>query len=176
MNSTKVILDNGTSSIKAGIQNDEPSIIIPTLTGKLGDSSFYGNEALNKKNDLTLENPIERGVIKNWDNMEKIWNYIFTEKLKINPSDYSLIVSEPIYNPKENIEKLIEYMFETFSFSDLFIEISPYLTMTSTGKFSAFVIEIGEGSTQMVPFYEDRHIPYKAERMNLGGLDEKFIE
>ena len=171
MNFNKIILDNGTSSIKAGKYDDKPSIIIPTLTANFEGSSFCGDEALVNKQYLTLNNPIERGVIKNWEEMEKIWSYIFTEGLQIDTSDYSLVVSEPIYNPKENTKRLIEYMFEAFNFSDLLIEISPYLTKAATGKFSAYVIEIGEGLTQMAPFIDDKCIPFKAERMDLGGVD-----
>ena len=103
--------------------------------------------------------------------MEKIWSYIFTEGLQIDPSDYSLVVSEPIYNPKENRKRFIEYMFEAFNFSDLLIEISPYLAMMSAGKFSTYVIEIGEGLTQMASFIDDKCIPFKAERKDLGGVD-----
>ena len=76
MNFNKIILDNGTSSIKAGKYDDKPSIIIPTLTANFEGSSFCGDEALVNKKYLTLNNPIERGVIKNgkkWKKFEAIY-------------------------------------------------------------------------------------------------------
>ena len=37
--------------------------------------------------------------MKNWDDMELLWNYTFYEKLGINPSDYKIMLTEPPMNP-----------------------------------------------------------------------------
>ena len=42
MNSNTIILDNGTSCIRAGIDKDiDPSIIIPTITAKSENEFFF---------------------------------------------------------------------------------------------------------------------------------------
>ena len=74
MNSNTIILDNGKSCIRAGIDKDiGPSIIIPTITAKSENDFLFGNDAFCKRDKLSLNNPIERGVIKNWEEMEKNW-------------------------------------------------------------------------------------------------------
>lgn len=48
--------------------------------------------------------------------MEKIWNYIFTTQLTVNPSERNVIITEVSMNPKINRVKMAHIMFETFEF------------------------------------------------------------
>ena len=40
------------------------------------------DEAQSKRGILTLKYPIEHGIVTNWDDMEKIWEYVYSEGLK----------------------------------------------------------------------------------------------
>ena len=106
-NNSTIILDNGTSCIKAGFAGEQPQIVIPTIVGnsKFGNSFLIGNDAFNKRDELQLNNPMERGIIKNWDEIEKIWNHIFTDELKIIPKSNNILLTEPIYNLKNKKKK-----------------------------------------------------------------------
>ena len=42
---------------------------------------------------LNLKSPIERGLITDWDAMEKIWNHTF-QQLKVSPDEQYLIQTE----------------------------------------------------------------------------------
>ena len=33
---------------------------------------------------LEVNYPMENGIVRNWDDMKHIWDYTFSEKLKIN--------------------------------------------------------------------------------------------
>jgi actin-related protein len=37
--------------------------------------AYVGEEALARRDALGLAAPIERGVVANWDDMEKIWHH-----------------------------------------------------------------------------------------------------
>ena len=91
--------------------------------------------------------------------------------MKIEPEDSCILLSEAIYNPDYNTNKLIEYMFEKFNFGKLYIALSPILTLFADGKHDGFVIDIGEGITQMAPIIDAEFIPFKADRMDIGGSD-----
>jgi actin-related protein len=46
--------------------------------------------------------------------MEKIWEYCFSNELRVDPSENRVLLAEPHLNPKDIREKMTELMFETF--------------------------------------------------------------
>ena len=63
-------------------------------------------------------------------------------------------------------------MFETFNVPGLYISIHPNLVLYSEGKFTGFVLELGDGFSQFAPIY-DGYIPdpYSHILTNFGGRD-----
>ena len=50
---------------------------------------IYGVKAQTYKGVLSLSYPIEHGIIKNWNDMEDMWRYVFSkEQLNVNPEDH----------------------------------------------------------------------------------------
>ena len=81
-----LVFDNGSNSLKAGFScYDEPQIISPSLIGRprtkllrhitfnpnLKDR-YIGSEAQINRDILALSHPVQNGVIKHWDDMEKV--------------------------------------------------------------------------------------------------------
>ena len=78
-----LILDNGSGACKAGFAGeDEPSVWFPSIVGRhrhspgiLGAFSkdiYVGEEAQKRRGVLALDYPISRGVVKNWEDMERV--------------------------------------------------------------------------------------------------------
>lgn len=44
--------------------------------------------------------------MRNWEDMEHLWNYTFYEKMQIIPSEHKIMLTEPPQNPVKNREKL----------------------------------------------------------------------
>lgn len=82
---TPIIIDNGSGYIKSGLNSSNSPSILPSLIGTplipdrlLAAKDFYfGEEALAKKGILKLFYPIERGIVKDWEFVIKIWEYCF---------------------------------------------------------------------------------------------------
>uniref|UniRef100_A0A3B5MNB8 Uncharacterized protein n=1 Tax=Xiphophorus couchianus TaxID=32473 RepID=A0A3B5MNB8_9TELE len=111
-----VVIDNGSGFTKAGFSGeDAPCAVFPSVVGRPTHQGvavaggqkdrFIGAEALSHRDLLTLKNPIERGVVVNWDDMEKIWHHTFYNELHVDPANHPVLLTEAPLNPKPNKEK-----------------------------------------------------------------------
>ncbi len=182
VDTTALVIDNGTGTIKAGIAGDDaPRAAFRTIVGKpkmpgimvgLDQKDVYiGDEAKEKKGVLKIDCPIERGIIKDWDDMEKVWNHTIYQEMKTTPEEQAVLLTEPPLNPKENREKTTEIMFESFHVPCLYIGIQAVLALYASGKTTGLVIDSGEGVTHTVPTYEGFAVPHAIPRVPLAGAD-----
>jgi len=59
---------------------------------------MVGDEAAKYRVMLELNHPIEEGIVKDWDDTLLLWKYSF-EKMNINPTETTILMTEPIMNP-----------------------------------------------------------------------------
>ena len=45
-----------------------------------------------------MHHPIENGIIKNWDDIEKIWHHIFYNELRISPEEHPVLIPDSPFN------------------------------------------------------------------------------
>ncbi len=98
---------------------------------------MVGDEASANRAILQLSYPMENGIVRNWDDMCILWDYTF-DKLKVDPTDAKILLTEPPMNPKKNREKMVEIMFERYGFQGVYIAIQAVMTLYAQGKFSLF--------------------------------------
>ena len=79
-----VVIDCGTLICKAGISGESSPRVHIDFKAKLSLKSP----------------PIERGIVTDWDSMEKIWGDTFYNVLKVNPEEHPVLVTEVPLNPK----------------------------------------------------------------------------
>ena len=126
---------------------------IPAYPGYGMKDRYVGAEDLAKKASLTLRCPIERGILNNWDDMEKIWHIAFCNGLHVDPKEHPVLLTETALNPKPNREKMTEIMFETFQVPAMFVSIQAVLSLYTTGRLHGVVLESGDGVSHAVPIY-----------------------
>jgi actin-related protein len=113
-----LVVDIGSGIIKAGISGeDAPRSIFPSIVGRPKDKNKLifgvehkdvdiGDYAQQYRGILNVSYPIERGIVKNWDDLENILNHTFYLELRVSPEDHPVLLTEPPLNPKENKEKM----------------------------------------------------------------------
>lgn len=94
LHNAPIVLDNGSGTIRAGFAGDDlpkcyfPSFVgrpkhLRVLAGALEGEVFIGQRAATElRGLLKIRYPLEHGIVTDWDDMEKIWAYVYDEGLK----------------------------------------------------------------------------------------------
>mmetsp|Transcript_71860 Transcript_71860/g.126600 ORF Transcript_71860/g.126600 Transcript_71860/m.126600 type:complete len:395 (-) Transcript_71860:275-1459(-) len=174
-----VILDSGGGTIKAGFGGDDcPRIIVPTCAGlpkgkqdiKTADT-FVCTQATKRKEELDLTYPIQNGLIQDWDAMERIWEHLYLDCLKVQSDDPNtpVLLTEPALNPKENREKMCQIFFEKFKVPALYVSVAPVLSVYASGRTTGIVIEAGQSTCHTVPIFEGFSLFHSILQLDFGG-------
>ena len=77
------------------------------MTCGLNKDYYVGDEAQRHRGLLDISHPMQRGVVSNWDDMEKIWFHCY-DKLKVKPEELPVFMTEAPLNPKQNRERMVQ--------------------------------------------------------------------
>ncbi|KAG5630619.1 hypothetical protein H5410_002336 [Solanum commersonii] len=176
MDMRTLVIDNGTEMIKAGFAGeDSPRAVIKSIVGcpshhgitlERGQRDAYvGDEPLAKRGSLVLKYPIEQGIVRNWDDMEKLWHHTFYNELRVAPEEHPVLLTEALFNTKINRERMTRIMFETFNV--------PAMSQARPLVLYCFSIVLDSGNcvTHAAPVYEGHVLPHAISRLDLGGVD-----
>lgn len=93
LHNAPIVLDNGSGTIRAGFAGDDtPKCVFPSfvgrpkhlrvLAGALEGDVFIGDRAQELRGLLKIKYPLEHGIVTDWDDMERIWEWVYGEGLK----------------------------------------------------------------------------------------------
>ncbi|XP_053623091.1 alpha-centractin [Plodia interpunctella] len=178
-----VVIDNGSGVIKAGFAGDQipkcrfPNYIgrpkhVRVMAGALEGELFVGPRAEEHRGLLSIKYPIEHGIVTDWNDMERVWNYIYSkEQLSTFSEEHPVLLTEAPLNPRRNREKAAEVFFETFNVPALFLSMQAVLSLYATGRTTGVVLDSGDGVTHAVPIYEGFAMPHSIMRVDVAGRD-----
>jgi len=174
-----VVIDNGSGVIKAGTSGEgAPSVKFPSVVGKpkaqglIGGQQkeeYIGDEAQKLRGVLNLSHPIASGIVTEWELMNKVWEYCFTNELRVDASEHRVLLTEAPLNPKANREKMCEVMFETHNVLGLYIAIQAVLSLYANGRTTGTVCDSGDGVSHTVPVFEGFQIPHAVRKNLIAG-------
>ena len=177
-----VVIDCGSSLCKAGFAADDaPRAVFPSIVGRpkhpnlvhtVQKDAYVGDEAVCKRGVLSISgHTIERGLVTNWGDMEKIWHHTFYNELRVAPEEHPVLLTEAPLNPKANRERMTQIMFETFEVLALYIYEQAVLALFAAGRTTGCVLDSGENRSHAVPVYEGHIIAHAVVRLDLAGRD-----
>lgn len=183
---TPIIIDIGTSTIKAGLSGQEkPSLIFPNYFGEKKYSKsvglwkeddkkqIVGNDCNKYFGVVKLKYPLSHGIFNNKEDINPIFEYIYSNlDMSITEiKEHPVLIAEPLLNPQENRKDIAKVLFDTYKIENLFFASQPILSLFSTSSTSGAVLESGDGVTQSCIIYEGYTIPGSYKRINLGGRE-----
>ncbi|CAH3122736.1 unnamed protein product [Pocillopora meandrina] len=178
-----IVIDNGSGVIKAGFAGDQipkyhfPNFVgrpkhVRVMAGALEGDTFIGPKAEEHRGLLNIKYPMEHGVVKDWNDMERIWQYIYSkDQLQTFSEEHPVLLTEAPLNPRRNREKSAEIFFETFNVPALFISMQAVLSLYASGRTTGVVLDSGDGVSHSVPIYEGFAMPHSIMRTDIAGRD-----
>ncbi|THH05662.1 hypothetical protein EW145_g4632 [Phellinidium pouzarii] len=183
-----VVLDNGASTIKAGIVNVQegvpgPRIITNAIVRQTKGEKimFFGHE-FDQCNDfasLHFRLPFERGYLTDWDAQKAVWDGLFSKDvLRINPPDASLLITEPYFNLPNIQEQYDHFIFEEYDFQS-YLRCTPASLLPYGSLFRnqeglpapecMLIVDSGYSYTHIVPSMHGKIMWKSVRRVDVGG-------
>ncbi|KAJ1850548.1 centractin- actin- protein of the dynactin complex [Coemansia sp. RSA 2703] len=177
-----VVIDNGSGVIKAGFAgDDQPKSFFSSsvgrpkhvrmMAGAVEGEYFIGRQAEELRGLLKVRYPVEHGVVTDWEDMEKIWSYIYNDELKTLSEEHPVLLTEAPLNPLSNREQAAQIFFETFNVPAFHTSIQAVLSLYASGRTTGVVLDSGDGVTHAVPVFEGFALAHGMRRMDVAGRD-----
>ena len=134
---------------------------------------YVGHDAMNPRmrTRLNIEYPIERGIVTNWDDMEKIWHQSFYKELRVAPEESPVLMAEAPLAPKATRERMVKTMFESIGIPSLYLCSETLMALYAAGRYSGIVVDSGYGTTLVTPIYQGFALPHAIRKLDLAGID-----
>ncbi|KAM3956892.1 actin [Aphomia sociella] len=158
-----VVLDAGSQCMKAGFAEEPfPRCVVPTTVGRFRRAGlidgipliYCGREAVRKRGLSHLTWPVKKGLIQDWDEMEKLWHHVFYKELHVPPEECMILHSVHPLMERKDKEKMTEILFESFATKSLYLAKSPALVLHASGKTSGVVWKNGYSCSYAAPVFE----------------------
>eukprot|EP00029_Vermamoeba_vermiformis_P001715 TRINITY_DN11933_c0_g1_i1.p1 TRINITY_DN11933_c0_g1~~TRINITY_DN11933_c0_g1_i1.p1 ORF type:complete len:367 (-),score=32.63 TRINITY_DN11933_c0_g1_i1:2-1102(-) len=175
---TVIVIDSGTGYVRAGFPTSKgPRSVTPNVLGRCldadADPSLYllGDNLLRRGQNYSREYPMEKGVVVNWDLMEKMWDEILREDIRCFPDESVFILTDSTFSPKTQRNKMAEIFFETFNSPAIKIVDQSMSGLNFLWRNTGLVIDMGYESTRVVPVYNGHAIAHHGIDLHYGGKD-----
>jgi actin-related protein len=139
-----IVIDNKPDYIRAGLSSANAPMVV------------FRTDSVTSKSPMNID-----GIVTNWDSMTAVWSHTF-KQLGIDPSEHSVLVTEPPLNPKANREKMMQIFFETFNVSGLYLSMGEILALYDADNVIGTVVNFcADGHFMVVvPSYEGTFYPH----------------
>jgi actin-related protein 6 len=183
--SSVVVMDNGGGLLKAGFGGDkDPIAVVPNCMAKApgaNSKKWLVADQLQAEDvdvtSMTLKRPIDRGYLINTEVQREVWDRVLRGLLQVDPTNSSLLLAEPMFNPPALQYATDELVFEEFGFKSLCVADTPslvhlYEASQQPTLFRAqcsLVVDCGFSFTHASPVLQNFTLNYGVRRMDLGG-------
>ena len=179
-----IVMDNGGDTCKVGFGGQaKPIKLVQNSIVRLKNNTthtYIGHhqDHIVDQSGLYYRRPHERGYVTDWSVQAQIWSQVFGPSLlNIQPTDCTLLLTEPLFNPAPLRQEQDEVVMETFGFlsyhrtsaSALALRGYQYEIQSLYGKPCALVVDVGYSWTTITPIYNYVPVAAAVRRIDVGG-------
>lgn len=174
-----VVIDNGSHKIRYGLSSSDTPKEFDCIIGndfigcmynlpKYANRNYIGNARRLDSNVFNKRCPIKHGKIHNWQDIVKIWKYIF-EDLHVESSNHPLLMTD--ISPLNDKLKMTDEVFDNLGVPALYLGSQSSLSLYSSGLLTGIDINCGHYSTSVVPIFDGYELTHARTILPIGGKD-----
>ena len=115
------------------------------MAGALEGDVFIGKRAQEFRGLLKIKYPMEHGIVTDWDDMERIWSWVYAEELgtlseevcasaklvqrPLTTRQHPVLLTEAPLNPRSNRDIAAQIFFDTFNVPAMFTSVQAVLSL-----------------------------------------------
>ncbi|KAF0693512.1 Aste57867_15538 [Aphanomyces stellatus] len=181
-----LVMDTGARTLKGGFAfEDAPSAVIASVVGKVKvdlpefmaqhtatltpNGVFVGPDAQSHRGFLSIKSPLDCGDVRNWDDLESMWEYMLKRELQVEPQDHAVFLTDAIAKTSANMARMTQIMFESVGTAALHINKHDVLPLYATGRTTGCVLECGESATRLTAVHDGYALPECAAQSSVAG-------
>merc|ERR1711907_908154 len=133
---------------------------------------YIGDAAQSKRGICALHWPMQDGVVKNWDDMQYIWQYLVDSELRFDLEEdiFGLMLTERALNPRKNREEAAKIWFESFNVPRYHVAVESLLSLTLLSQsLTGLCVDSGDAVTTVTPMVEGYILNDAMWRVPLAG-------
>ncbi|MFF0550807.1 actin, cytoplasmic 2 [Streptomyces sp. NPDC004311] len=177
-----VIVDLGAGSVKAGeVSSDGPIRVFPSLVGRpknsgvmvgmAGQDFYVGDEAQAKRGILDLSRPFDQHRVADWDAVEKLLTYTFTDELRADPAESVVLMPVADDMSVEDRARLAGVLFDSVGVKGCALMSQGPLALRASNLNTGAVLDLGGSRSTVASVVNGAVLPETRMSLAVGGGD-----
>ena len=142
--------------------------------GKAGEGSRrhlrVGAEGVGYRRDHMEVKPlVEEGAVRDYDAQEAFWEYIYDDRLNMDPREHPVMLAEPNDCSAADRERQVQLLFEKYSAPAVFLAKDAVLSAFSIGRPTGLVVDVGHSGSKTAAVHDGYVLQKSVRRGVLGG-------
>eukprot|EP00475_Leptophrys_vorax_P028151 TRINITY_DN4057_c0_g1_i1.p1 TRINITY_DN4057_c0_g1~~TRINITY_DN4057_c0_g1_i1.p1 ORF type:complete len:426 (-),score=109.31 TRINITY_DN4057_c0_g1_i1:1045-2322(-) len=176
----RLVIDNGAEMIRLDASGSDAFArwrysgrivkeLSTTGSGRVVHCGYAAEQRMHAQN--VGDSPIHRGVVTNWDDMEKLWVHGLDKEMRCGFGSNSAVMTDSLSASAQDKQNMTRIAFEVLQFPVFSIWNQQHLAILYNQPSSGILVESGDSSTYIVPFHDRLIFKDKVVKIDFGGLD-----
>merc|ERR1712156_584619 len=131
--------------------------------------TYVGSSAQALRGILAISQPLKGGTVQDWDDLEAIWQHVYSRELGVSASDLPALVTLPPLATRQEESTTAEILVEKLGVPALYLANKAVMSLYGGGQMTGVAVDSGQDTTYIVPSYQGNAIQDATLVLKIGG-------
>merc|ERR1711971_399288 len=131
--------------------------------------TYVGSSAQALRGILAISQPLRGGAVQDWDDLEAVWQHVYTRELGVSASDLPALVTIPPLATRQEESTMAETLVEKLGVPALYLANKAVMSLYGGGQMTGVAVDSGQDTTYIVPAYQGNPIQDATLVLKVGG-------